>query len=73
MIYKGSCYCGAVQFEVEAQEVIEYPNCNCSMCSKSGYLHLIVPRSRFKLLCGVSNLTIYTFDNAEAKHKFCKM
>ena len=72
MIYKGSCHCGAVQFQVEAPEVVECQDCNCSICSKSGYLHLIVPDSKFKLLQGEDNLTTYTFDTAEAKHKFCK-
>ncbi len=61
-----------MRFEVEAPDVIECQNCNCSICSKSGYLHLIVPKSRFKLLQGEDDLTTYTFDIAEAQHKFCK-
>ena len=72
MKYKGSCHCGAVQFEIEAPEEVECQDCNCSICSKSGYLHLIVPKSKFKLLQGENNLTTYTFDTGEAKHKFCK-
>jgi len=73
MNYKGGCHCGAIQFEVEASEVIECKDCNCSICSKSGYLHLIVPKSKFKLLQGESNLTTYTFGTAVAKHRFCKI
>ena len=73
MIYKGSCHCGAVQFEVEAPEKIVCQDCNCSICSKSGFLHLIVPKSKFNLIRGESHLTTYTFDSAEAKHKFCKI
>jgi len=73
MIYKGSCHCGAVQFEVEASAAVECTECNCSICSKSGYLHLIVPKSHFRLLQGESSLTTYTFDSAVAKHKFCKV
>jgi hypothetical protein len=72
MIYKGGCHCGVVQFEVEAPEEIECQDCNCSICSKSGYLHLIVPKSKFRLIEGEANLTTYTFGTAEAKHKFCK-
>ena len=71
-LYKGSCHCGAVQFEVQAPESIECQDCNCSICSKSGYLHLIVPKSKFRLLRGESNLTTYTFDSGVAKHMFCK-
>lgn len=36
-------------------------------------MHLIVPKSRFKLLQGENNLTTYTFDTGEAKHKFCNI
>lgn len=72
MIYTGSCHCGAVQFEVEAANKISCQDCNCSICSKSGYLHLIVPKSKFKLLQGQENLTTYTFGTTKAKHKFCK-
>jgi hypothetical protein len=72
MIYRGGCHCGAVEYEVEATERVTCQDCNCSICAKSGYLHLIVPKSRFKLLKGGDNLITYTFDSGEAKHKFCK-
>ncbi|MCG8673721.1 MAG: GFA family protein [Pseudomonadales bacterium] len=72
MLYKGSCHCGAVQFEVEAPADLEVDDCNCSICNKSGFLHLIVPKSKFKLLCGEDNLTTYTFNTGVAKHTFCK-
>ena len=68
----GSCHCGAVSYEVDAPADLEVDECNCSICSRSGYLHLIVPKSRFRLLQGEENLTIYTFETHEAKHLFCK-
>ena len=71
MIYKGSCHCQKVTFEVEAPENIEADYCNCSVCSKSGYLHLIVPLSKFKLLSGENSLSTYTFGSGVAKHTFC--
>ncbi len=71
MKYRGSCHCGAVQFEVEASEEIMCQVCNCSICSKSGYIHLIVPISKFNLLKGEGHITTYTFGTGEAKHKFC--
>ena len=70
--YSGGCHCGAVRFEVEAEESLEIENCNCSICSKSGYLHLIVPLRNFTLLEGESDLETYTFNEGVAKHKFCK-
>lgn len=72
MIFTGGCHCGAIRFEVEAPEQIACKECNCSICGKSGYLHLIVPKSRFKLLKGESELITYTFNTGAARHHFCK-
>ncbi|WP_455202874.1 GFA family protein [Kaarinaea lacus] len=71
--HKGSCHCGAVQYEVEAPADLQVHECNCSICSRTGYLHLIVPKSHFHLLQGEDYLTTYTFDTHEAKHKFCRV
>ncbi len=72
MIHKGSCHCKAVTYEIEASATLDVTDCNCSICSKSGYLHLIVNKEKFKLLSGKDNLNTYTFDTGEAKHLFCK-
>jgi len=71
VICRGGCHCGAVRFEVEAPERLECADCNCSICAKSGYLHFIVPKSKFKLLGDAENLTTYTFNTGIARHKFC--
>lgn len=73
MIHTGGCHCGVVRFEVDAPHKLLVQECNCSMCSKSGYLHLIVPAQRFRLLSGEDNLTTYTFGTGTAKHRFCKI
>ncbi len=73
MIYQGSCHCQAVTFEVEAPENIEADYCNCSICAKSGFLHLIVPLVNFTLLTGEQSLSTYTFNTGVAKHTFCKI
>ena len=72
MIYPGSCHCGQVRFEVEAPDSVEVEDCNCSICAKAGFLHLIVPLTKFKLLSGAQALTTYTFNTGVAKHTFCK-
>jgi len=72
MIYKGSCHCGRIKFSVEAPEAVEVEQCNCSICAKSGYLHLIVPNTRFELLQGESDLSTYSFNSGVAKHFFCR-
>lgn len=73
MLYKGSCHCKAVKFEVELPDSIEVDNCNCSICAKSGVLHLIVPARDFSLLSGRDAITTYTFNTGMAKHTFCKI
>lgn len=73
MLYSGGCHCGAVRFQVEAPASIEAVYCNCSICRKSGFLHLIVPKSRFVLLQGADALTTYTFNTAVAQHTFCRV
>ena len=70
---KGGCHCGAVAFEVLAPDEIEVEDCNCSICAKTGYLHLIVPKERFKLLRGRESLTTYEFNTRTAKHLFCRI
>ena len=47
-------------------------DCNCSICSVSGYLHLFIPHNRFTLICGQGELTSYRFGSAQAEHLFCK-
>ena len=72
MRHAGSCHCGAVAFEVEAPERFTALRCNCSVCTKAGFLHLIVPLTRFKLLRGEENLSTYTFNTGVAQHYFCR-
>ena len=69
----GGCHCGRVRFEVDAPAHIEVTDCNCSVCSKAGYLHLIVPKSQFRLLSGADVLTTYEFNTGTAKHLFCSV
>lgn len=71
--HTGGCHCGRVRFEVTAPAAIHVNECNCSMCSRSGYLHLIVPAERFKLLSGKDALTTYTFNTETARHLFCSV
>ncbi|MGA9343432.1 MAG: GFA family protein [Rhodanobacteraceae bacterium] len=69
--HRGGCHCGRVAFEVDAPAVIEALECNCSICRMSGYLHLIVPTARFRLLSGADALSEYTFNTGIARHRFC--
>jgi hypothetical protein len=69
----GGCHCGAVRYEVLAPDAIDAVECNCSICRMTGYLHLIVPKGRFRLLQGEDKLTTYSFNTGTAQHRFCSV
>lgn len=46
--------------------------CNCSICTRKGYLHLIVGSGQFRLLAGSEDLTTYQFGTRTARHLFCR-
>jgi hypothetical protein len=69
--YEGGCHCGRVRFRVTA-EFDRVTECNCSMCAKKGFLHLIVVREQFELLTGADALSTYEFNTRTAKHRFCR-
>jgi hypothetical protein len=71
--HRGGCHCRQVQFEIDAPAVITVQDCNCSVCAMSGFLHLIVPKSQFRLLRGHEFISEYTFNTGVAKHRFCKI
>ena len=68
----GGCHCGRVRFCVRPED-LEVLDCNCSVCTKKGFLHLIVPPDRFDLIQGAEVLSTYTFGTHLAKHTFCRI
>ena len=72
MIAKGGCHCAAVRFAVAVREPVTLLDCNCSMCAKTGFLHLIVDRGDFTLLTGETALEDYRFGSRTARHLFCR-
>jgi hypothetical protein len=69
---EGGCHCGRVRFRVTA-DLTRVTHCNCSVCSKKGFLHLIVPPAQFELLSGRDDLATYRFNTGTAQHTFCKV
>ncbi len=69
--HAGGCHCGAVRFETDLPARVEAQACNCSMCEKVGFIHIIVPESRFRITAGKDRLTDYTFNIGVAHHLFC--
>ena len=67
----GSCHCRLVRFEVALPTAVEAQDCNCSICGMTGFIHVIVPESRFRLLAGAQALASYSFNTGVAQHLFC--
>jgi hypothetical protein len=69
--HPGSCHCGKVRYEVttDLQRVME---CNCSHCSRKGFLLNFVPNEQFHLISGEDQLTEYKFNKMVISHLFCK-
>ena len=68
--YSGACHCGNVRFEVTA-ELTRASACNCSICSRVGWLMFSVPTSDFRLLAGGDAQTDYQFGRRTMHHTFC--
>lgn len=72
MKYLGGCHCGNIEFEIEASEKLSVLDCNCSIYSQFGFLHYIVPKSKFRLLKGEQESSCYQFGTGVAQHLFCR-
>lgn len=70
MLYKGSCHCGRIAFEVEGT-LAGAMACNCSLCQRKGALMWFVPREQLRLLTPEENAASYTFNKHVIKHRFC--
>lgn len=70
--HRGGCHCRRVRFEADAPARLQALDCNCSICRMTGFLHLIVPAARFRLLAGDDALAEYRFGTGTARHLFCR-
>ena len=71
---EGGCHCGAVRFVARLpQPPVPALDCNCSICSMTGFLHLIVPHADFELISGREALSSYRFGSGTAEHLFCSV
>jgi hypothetical protein len=70
MIYKGSCHCGQITYEVQG-ELTQVMDCNCSICSRKGSLLWFVPRDKMRLLSPEDKISTYTFNKHVIRHHFC--
>jgi hypothetical protein len=70
---RGGCHCGAIRFVAEVEAQPKVLDCNCSICVKTGFRHLIVPHDKFRLEQGAEALTSYRFGTGAAEHLFCRI
>ena len=70
MTHQGSCHCGRIAFEVDA-DFAQAIECNCSHCSRKGYLFAFVPRQQLRLKTSESALSTYLFNKHVIRHHFC--
>ena len=70
MTHKGSCHCGRVAFEADG-DITQLLECNCSHCSRKGFLLWFVPRKHFRLTTPDAKLAAYTFNKHLIQHQFC--
>lgn len=70
--YRGSCHCGRVIFEVDA-EIAALTECNCSICTRKGALYVPISSiASVRIMRGESELSVYEFNTRTAKHYFCR-
>lgn len=69
-MHKGSCHCGKVTFEFDG-EIADVVECNCSHCSRKGYLLAFAGRDSLRITASGESLAVYTFNKHVIQHHFC--
>ena len=70
---RGGCHCGAVAWEALLPDEVVAHACDCSICAMTGFVHVIVPRARFRLSRGEHQLSSYRWNTGVARHLFCSV
>eukprot|EP01024_Parvocaulis_polyphysoides_P058118 TRINITY_DN62243_c0_g1_i1.p2 TRINITY_DN62243_c0_g1~~TRINITY_DN62243_c0_g1_i1.p2 ORF type:complete len:136 (-),score=4.81 TRINITY_DN62243_c0_g1_i1:105-512(-) len=71
--HQGGCHCQAVRFVFDDSPDLVAWICNCSICKMKGNIHIIIPKSKFRILKGEDQLSLYQFGTKQAKHLTCKI
>lgn len=70
---EGGCHCQQVRFRCSLPEPpVPALDCNCTICSMTGFLHVMVPHEEFELITGRDALASYRFGTGAAEHLFCR-
>jgi len=73
-MHKGSCLCGAVRYEIDA-EIKQITHCHCSMCRKAHGAAFgsygTIPRSGFRFIQGEDAVATY-HSSSSVSRTFCR-
>jgi len=70
--HHGGCHCGAVRYHAELDLEKGGVTCNCSICSRSGWILSFIPVAKFTVEKGSDQLVSYHFNKRHIDHVFCK-
>lgn len=71
--YAGGCHCGQVRLRIDLPRPIDRViDCNCSICTKKGILHVAVEMDELAVLQGRDSIETYRFNTRIAEHNFCR-
>jgi hypothetical protein len=69
--HTGGCHCGQVRYAVTL-DLSSTISCNCSICTKNGFVWAFAPAEQFRLDSGEGTLSEYTFNRHVIRHQFCR-
>jgi hypothetical protein len=72
VVCQGGCHCRKIRFAVQVPRQCSVRRCNCSICTQTGFVHLIVEKADFQLVQGNKHLAEYRFNTGTARHLFCR-
>ena len=73
-VYKGSCHCGAVQFQIHSQDLLQgMRRCDCSLCRKKGVAMGTARLDDLVITAGEDKLSLYQWNTNTARHYFCSV
>jgi len=70
-MHRGSCHCGAVRFEVDA-DIDHVRSCDCSVCRRRGGLMFRVPRDALRLLTPIEAMFVYRWGSGTGADYVCR-
>lgn len=69
---RSTCHCGAVELLITFESGLQnIRRCDCSLCSRKGYVMASVPTTHLQVVRGRDRLSLYQWGTMVAEHYFC--